>query len=235
MSENQRTERERTKPTPKARGSEEKLWHYAVSAFALLVILTMAILAPNYWNYRYRVKQLERFSISTNAVLTSAPAGVVASNAPPAAAVTPPKSGIEVVGEAPLKTSDIYETYGQLITMLLGFVAAVGVLCGYFAKKSVRELTEDVRADMDREKEWFRRECDLALKQTENAKQEATESLAAAKKLEQELQDLVRENKQQLAALDEAIARYKEKGAPQAPSTTKTTATVDEQLAKEGV
>jgi hypothetical protein len=136
-------------------------------------------------------------------------------------------------GEPPLKPADIYATYGQLITMLLGFVAAVGVLCGYFAKKSVRELTEDVRDDMDREKEGFRRECDLALKEANSAKSDAKASMDEVKELEATLSELVKKTHEGLRALDEAIAKYKENGSFQASSTTKTAAAVDEQLAKE--
>lgn len=224
MTESQKTDRERPRTTSKARGGEERLWHYAVSAFALLVVLTVAILTPNYLNYRYRVKHLEHLSSSTNALLRAAPGTATAASLKPDSAD---------LSEPPLKTSDIYETYGQLITMLLGFVAAVGVLCGYFAKKSVRELTEDVRDDMNREKEWFRRECDLALKEADAAKSGAKASLDEATKLKTDLSELIKKTHDGLKALDEAIAKYKDNGSAQALSTTKTTAAVDEQLEKE--
>jgi hypothetical protein len=233
MSESQKPDRERPKDTPRRKGAEEKLWHYAVSAFALLLVLTVAILTPNYLNYRYRVQHLEHLSGSSSTADNAASVTSVASNAPPAVTATSPKSDSRDLGEPPLKTSDIYETYGQLITMLLGFVAAVGVLCGYFAKKSVRELTEDVRDDMEREKTWFRRECDLALKEADAAEASAKASLDEATKLKTELGELVKKTHEGLKALDEAIAKYKDNGPTQASSTTKTTAAVDEQLEKE--
>lgn len=233
MSENPRSESDRSRTPRKPKGGEERLWHYALSAFALLVVLTAAILTPNYLNYCFRVRQLEHISSSTNAVRPTTPPIAASSNQPPTTSVVSARPEPDPLGEPPLKPADIYETYGQLITMLLGFVAAVGVLCGYFAKKSVRELTEDVRDDMDREKEWFRRECDLALKEANAAKTDAKESLDEAKKLEASLSELVKKTHDGLKALDEAIAKYKDNGSSQASSTTKTTATVDEQLRKE--
>lgn len=233
MSDNPRNEPDRPRMARKPKSAEEELWHYAVSAIALLVILTAAILTPSYLNYRYRLRQLEYISSSTNAARQTAPTSTTSWNQLSMTSPVSAKPETDSLGEPPLKPADIYETYGQLITMLLGFVAAVGVLCGYFAKKSVRELTEDVRDDMNREKEWFRRECELALKEADSAKAAAKASMDEAKQLQRDLSDLVKRTHDGLKSLDEAIAKYRQDGSSQASSTAKTAATVDEQLAKE--
>ena len=67
--------------------------------------------------------------------------------------------------------------------MLLGFVSVVGVLFGYFVRKSVRELTEDVRHDVEAQVKLFEQQKQLVIDQAKVAQQAADSTLKHVEKL----------------------------------------------------
>lgn len=205
---------------------KEQLWRYGAAAIVLLVILTAAILTPDYLNYRYKLAALKRPAPIAQPGATNNLTRVVPPSADEKSSSTQ---------ETALKTADIYETYGKLITMLLGFVSVVGVLFGYFVRKNVRELTEDVRSDVQREVEYFKRERESALEKIAEADKKAQLSLTKGETLETKLEALLKSVEERLKALDEAIKSYQEKRSAPSPSTADTTAKVDQELKDQGV
>jgi hypothetical protein len=231
MSEISKAEPQSREALPKSRAVDHTLWPYGVCAFLLLVVLTSAILAPSYWNYSYRVQYLEhhlRLGPMTNSPAFGA---LTNSTASPMTAVTFSKSDNFNIPDAPLKTADIYETYGQLITMLLGFVAAVGVFFGYFAKKSLRELTEDVRQDVERQSAANKDQFAVLRAAVKDAIENTKAVEERLGEREAELKKLIAETQQILTTLNEARRTYDDTS--HVRTTARMTATVDQQLENE--
>ncbi len=122
---------------------------YAASAIVLLLILTTAILTPDYLNYRLRVQELSA-QVKPSPTLAGMLTGPLVGPPSPQAASGTPSLPLPTVIKPALETSQIFETYGKLITMLLGFVSILGVFVGYFVRKSLREIQEDVYKDVEK-------------------------------------------------------------------------------------
>lgn len=180
---------------------QERLWPYAVTAAILLVVFVTAILTPDYFTYKLRLARIEsqnRASV-TNSTATIQPAATSNQGAPKNSPTPGPTDKTES-GDIPPssiepKSSEIFETYGKLLTMLLAFVSVLGVLFGYFVRRSLREVEEDMRRLVTEtmgswEKEWNRLSKEVTSKLTEiDAKQaEVKEIIASSKQALEALQ-----------------------------------------------
>lgn len=135
--------------------SQIDLKWYGGAAVVLMMILTAAILTPDYFSYKLKMEALR----STQSVPSKQsppsikscedqpqPAGGK-SQAVATAKVTLEKAEDEKKASDP---SQLFETYGKLLTMLLGFVSVLGVFVGYFVRKSLREIQDDISQDVEK-------------------------------------------------------------------------------------
>jgi hypothetical protein len=183
---------------------------YAVTAIILLLILTGAILTPDLLNYRYRALAIEAHEKSLPVFVLSKPDGVapsVGTGTPPSRATAAPTSEtMDQTGEAnPISNADIFETYGKLVTMLLSFVAAIGVIAGYFIKKSFSELHEEIRDNVGREIATFEREKALVQEEMRTHVENVKGACGKVKELEAQLEKQLSEIKKHLELLNASI------------------------------
>lgn len=213
----------KNEPTAKR---HEAFWPYALFGGVLLVVLTLAILTPDYLNHQYRRERLLKQQPSSAAVQsTPNPSGTssAATNQP---ANTPEPNAN---GDSP-KAADIYDTYAKLVTMMLGFVSVVGVLAGYFVRKSVRELTEDVRDEVEREVKVFERQRTDALEKVKDAEDATKKALNEAAKIKAEFEELLKKVAVNLKTLDEIAESRRAQKKSLLGSSSETSSQVDAQL-----
>ena len=182
-----------------------RLWPYALLGSFLMFVFVSGILAPDYFNYRLSLAKIKQVGImakpspaqqssETNAVAR-------AKNTP----VAVDDSKLEI------KSSDIFETYGKLLTMLLAFVSVLGVFFGYFVRRSLREVEEDLRGHVQTTLDlWGRRYEELA--------SGVTTQLEEIGRQKTEFEEIVRNSRKVLEALEaEAKSREQENAPPVAP------------------
>lgn len=154
------------------RNEQPQFWIYGLSAAGLLLVFTVGILIPDYWSYNL---ELERMKLDQR----------------PHAAVTPAQEKLEdgsaknslqsVHISVPTQTKageeksrgvgaeKIFETYGKLITMLLGFVSILGVFVGFFVRKSLREIEDDVENRVEKRMKLWEDQKDMVLEKVKTA------------------------------------------------------------------
>ena len=208
--------------------NRETFLPYALCASGLLLLLTLAILTPDYLNYRYRRDRLLHPAPAAATAQSATNGAVGAGTAPDK---QKPATQSTTIGEGELlKASDIYETYAKLVTMMLGFVSVVGVLAGYFVRKSVRELTEDVRIEVEREVKIFERQRTDALEKVKDAEAATKKALDEAAKIKGEFEELLKKVAVNLKALDEIAESRRSQKKSLLGSAGETSSQVDEQL-----
>jgi hypothetical protein len=206
-------------------------------AFGVMVVFVAALLIPDYMNYQLKLVILEQqrppaaqpmWSLDTNVFGKSSSNVFFVSTNASSRAQTPSEA-------TAVKPSDIYETYAKLITMLLGFISVVGVLFGYFVRRHVRELTEDIRRDVELEMKHIHDQHKLVQDQTKAAQEKSGDILRQVEQLARDYKELDASAKGKLEALDAAIKRYQEQRGPVAGATADVAAKVDDEMQKEGV
>ena len=210
--------------TPK---TQEKFWPYALCAGGLLLILTLAILTPDFLNYRYRQDRLLHSAADAAAAQTNPTPAVGATATDQSKITTPTAPGLPFESPRP---SEIYETYAKLVTMMLGFVSVVGVLAGYFVRKSVRELTEDVRIEVAREVKIFERDRTHALEKIKEAEDATKKALAEAERIKKEFEELLKKVSVELKAMNEMVEHIGKQKKSLLGNSRDTSAQVDAQL-----
>jgi hypothetical protein len=181
---------------PKAEKQPEPFWPYAVSGIFLLVVFVAAILTPDYFNYQLRLARIQAASkISTTNLIPPSQTGTAGCKGE-SAALLPAPSPSKVEPESLLppstepKNSEIFETYGKLLTMLLAIVSVLGVFFGYFVRKSLREVEEDMRRQVmdtmgfwEKEKIRFFGEVNSTLEQVKKQQSEVSDTIASSKQV----------------------------------------------------
>lgn len=206
---------EELQETARAIGEPVSITPYALSAVALLLILTGAILTPDFLNYSLRVEELRASSSKAAQV----PASTVVSSASPTTSAPVPTTATpaKVEDKKPaLDSAQIFETYGKLLTMLLGFVSILGVFVGYFVRKSLREIQEDIYKDVEKRMNLWEEQKDMVL-----------ESLKETRVKFEGLTQLYDECKQVLETLKEATKAEMSARKPSSTSTENIVASLD--------
>lgn len=186
---------------PKAAKQFESFRPYAIIGTVLLVVFVTAILTPDYFNYRLR---MERIKIAGKTSATSSAANsssVTPSNKAESTGAVPSQSQTKVESETlsppstEPKSSEIFETYGKLLTMLLAFVSVLGVFFGYFVRKSLREVEEDMRQQVkdnmgfwEKERDRFFGEANSKLAEVTRQQSEVNKIIASNTKVLEVLQ-----------------------------------------------
>ena len=181
------------------------MWPYGLTSVLLLVILTLAILAPDYWNYRYQL------SIAMSRNMATVPTIHINSNALPTILAIDSNAPLDVIKaidlttiDPPLKTSDIFETYGKLLTLLLGFISVLAVFLGYFVRRSLREVEEDMHSSLKNRMEQWEKQKDALINDFSKQMEEVSKELAAFKKLKEEGEQALNVLKEQAKAEKES-------------------------------
>jgi hypothetical protein len=172
--------------------SYESVTPYAVTAVILLIILCAAILTPDYLNYRYRVVALTTASKNQVTPIKSSEATKQPASTSPNALQYIASSETTSMADVPIKTSDMFEVYGKLVTMLLGFISIIGVLFGYFVRRSLREVEDDIRGAVEHRVVLWEKEKDALSTSTKEQLGQAREELNAFKKMKEEGERLVK-------------------------------------------
>jgi hypothetical protein len=186
---------------PKAEKPLVRLWPYAVSGAFLLVVFMTGIIVPDYFNYQIRLAKIEAVSkISAAATKSST-------------AQTDSKSIVDNLTSPSLevKSSEIFETYGKLLTMLLGLVSVLGVFFGYFVRKSLREVEEDLRGHVQQSMEFWGKERDRLSNEVSEKLREIAEQRRQQEKLSQDFEKTVERSKQVLETLEVAAKAEQQK------------------------
>lgn len=137
---------------PKVERQQESLKPYAITGVILLLVFVTAILMPDYFNFRLRLARIEMAS-KTAATQPIEPAPTGSTNnksgtnniSAPTLSSSKTESDNLMPASTEPKSSEIFETYGKLLTMLLAFVSVLGVFFGYFVRKSLRDVEDDMR------------------------------------------------------------------------------------------
>ena len=197
--------------------SQERLWPYAVTGTILLVVFVTAILIPDYFSYKLRLARIEAEikASTTKTTPSTQPDNKSEPNNPiPQSQTgnTESKYGPSLSTEP--KSSEMFETYGRLLTMLLAFVSVIGVFFGYFVRKSLREVEEDMRCQVKEivqswEKDWARLSGEVSSK------------LTAIDTKQLEVADTIAKSKQALEAL-QASAKAEAPKLTEQPDITQT-------------
>lgn len=210
-----------------------RFWPYALLGSFLLVVFVAGILASDYFNYRIRMAKIQAFSMSgtTNAPGVSA-AGLtnlpgVTSNAAPATSASKPSSENLAAGSLELKGSELFETYAKLLTMLLGFVSVLGVFFGYFVRKSLREVEEDLRGHVALSMDLWAKEKDRLSGEVAAKLKEISKHQQQQAKLVAEFEKTLDRSKQALQALEAAAKSEEQKLTGGAGRTASAAATID--------
>jgi gas vesicle protein len=177
------------------------LWPYATISFILLIVLSSAILFPDYLNYKYKLRNLELSTQQYNSTLIALTLATQQYQSAPLSFRTALQNqasshqpcGVDNLpsNDVPLKTSDIFETYGRLLTLFLGFASVLGVLLCYFLRKSLREIEEDIRQNVKHEMSLWKEGNDILSTSVKAQLKESKEHLDEFKKLTDENKKLL--------------------------------------------
>lgn len=194
-----------------------RLWPYAFSGAFLLLVFMTGILAPDYFNYQIRLAKIEAVSKISAAATKHTPAQ------------TDSKSIVDTLTSASLevKSSEIFETYGKLLTMLLGLVSVLGVFFGYFVRKSLREVEEDLRGHVQQSMDFWGKERDRLSSEVSGKLNEIAEQRQQQEKLSQEFEKTVERSKQVLEALEAAAKAEQQKLTGDTARTATAAAAID--------
>lgn len=190
-----------------------RLWPYALLGSFLLIVFVTGILAPDYFNYQIRMAKIE----AASKISAAAKSPASEQNASKAIADNLMSASLEV------KSSEIFETYGKLLTMLLGLISVLGVFFGYFVRKSLREVEEDLRGHVQQNMDFWGKERDRLSSDVARQLKDIGEQRQQQEKLSQEFEKTVERSKQTLQAL-EAAAKAEEQKLTGATGRTATAA-----------
>ena len=202
-----------------------RFWPYACWGSFILVLFVTAITAPDYFNYQIRLAKVE----STAKIAQNVVVALSASNSKITADSTVLKSAGETVTKSFMspvlepKSSEIFDTYGKLITMLLGFISVLGVFFGYFVRKSLREAEEDLRDHVKLSMDLWEKEKDRLSAEVSNKLKEIAKDQGQQKTKADEFDTIIAKSKKALEAL-EAAAKTEEQKLTGATARTATAA-----------
>ncbi len=187
--------------------SRVRLWPYALLATLLLIIFAVGVLAPDYLNYRIRLAKIEASKSSVNATTgtneSASSQTVVQSTASAPADVR--------LAQMEIKSSEIFETYGKLLTMLLGFLSVLGVFFGYFIRKSLREVEDDLRGHVQQNMDFWGKERDRLSNEVSGKLKEMGEQSERLEERSREFEKTVEQSKQLLQTLEAAVKSEEKK------------------------
>jgi len=213
--------------SPPKETQRERLWPYAVIGTILLIVFVAAILIPDYLNYRLRLAGIEAASkmAANNSTPTSSTSATNNKTEPSNAPLpTQPPSKTEpanlVSASAEPKSSEIFETYGRLLTMLLAFVSVLGVFFGYFVRKSLREVEEDTRRQLRQTIAFWEKEKNLL-------SSEVTTKLAEVRTQQAEVEKMITSSKQVLEVLQTSAKAEAQKPPSEAGLAATAVAAID--------
>jgi hypothetical protein len=193
-----------------------RLWPYAFWGSFLLVVFVAGILAPDYFNYRIRLAKIEATSKISAATATTVPSANTTSSTTAATSPVSPAQGASTtvadnlaLASTEVKSSEIFETYGKLLTMLLAFASVLGVFFGYFVRKSLREVEEDLRGYVQQSMDFWGNERDRLSSEVAGKLKEINEQGQQQAKLSQEFEKIIERGQKALQAL-EATAKAEE-------------------------
>ncbi len=151
---------------------QPRFWIYGLSAAGLLVVFTIGILIPDYWSYNLELERmkLDQRADASETPVQEKPQDGSAKNSLQSVHISVPtqtKSGAEK--SQGVGAEKIFETYGKLITMLLGFVSILGVFVGFFVRKSLREIEDDVENRVEKRMKLWEDQKDMVLEKVKAA------------------------------------------------------------------
>jgi hypothetical protein len=198
---------------------------YAVAGGLLLVLLVAAILTPDYLNYRLRMAAIEAGKVSTIPAIATPGTPITAPGNPttlPGNPGTAPvnagtvKSSPTTSGVTPqeLKSSEIFEAYGRLLTMLLALGSVLGVFFGYFVRKSLREMEEDLRTHVIQNMDSWEKQRDRLSSDVTAKLAEVSLAQKAQELLQKKAEKTLRRVRHALRVLDEAAKVDSQKATP---------------------
>ncbi len=175
-------------------------WPFVVGAIAILLIMTLAVIASDYFDF---VRRLVETTIHRE---------------------PPSNSNTQAIAvSSTTDSSKVFEAYGRLITILVAFMSVLGVFFGYFVRRSIRE-TED---DMDKR---LTRSLDGWEKERKEIKQEYGDQSAKLEKKIQEVSELENRLRSSLGKLELASSRYEASPVKVGPDVQEAAEIVDELL-----
>ena len=177
---------------PRMDRQQESLMPYALTGVVLLVVFVSAILMPDYFNYKLRLARIEAISkMSASQPTATAPTSTTNNKGESNNPAVP----TQLSPSTEPKPSEIFETYGKLLTMLLAFVSVLGVFFGYFVRKSLRDVEEDMRRQVtdtmgfwEKEKKRFFDEVTSTLAEVKKQQSEVEKTIASSKQVLEVLQ-----------------------------------------------
>jgi hypothetical protein len=205
---------------------QEHLWPYAVMAAVLLIVFVTAILTPDYFTYKLRLARIEsqNRASATNLTATTQPPAASNQGAPKNSPLPGPadktESGNIPTSSTEPKSSEIFETYGKLLTMLLAFVSVLGVLFGYFVRRSLSDVEEDMRRQVKETMDFWEKEKN-------RLSGEVTSKLAEIDAKQAEVKVTIASSKQALEALQASANAERQKLTEQGGLTQNAVAAID--------
>lgn len=204
--------------TDKKRSAADNPWLYVTAMLIVLISMVLTILLPSYWNFRLRNRQIDwAEQVATAAATTpkgaaqsqpsnqTAPAlgGVTANQSTENSTLphrTDSASAREIGKSEGEDLSRMFDTYARLLTMLVAVLSGFGVFFGFFVRKSIREVEDDIRKD-SKERLLEMTAKNDELKTYMNTLKGDLESRAV------ELSELVDKSKGLISQLNEALER----------------------------
>ena len=202
---------------PKAQRPPVRFWPYALLGSFLLVVFVAGILASDYFNYRIRLAKIEAVKkVATVSAPTVSPLSVTnatggINNTAPAQTSDKTSPEGAALASIEVKSSEIFETYGKLLTMLLGFISVLGVFFGYFVRKSLREVEEDLRDHVALSMDLWEKEKDRLSGEVTSKLKEINRHQQQQAKLVAEFDKTLERSKKALEALEAAAKSEEQK------------------------
>jgi hypothetical protein len=186
----------------------DQFLRYAITGSLLMTLLVLAILVPDLLNYRLRVAKIEASSKMSAKVpgepgTSSGTQNTTEKKTEPPQPVSKPEPDS---GPAEPKSSEIFETYGRLLTMLLAFLSVLGVFFGYFVRKSLREVEEDMRLHVTQTMEFWEKEKKRLSDEVESELKEIRTQQADFNKQQAEFNKVIVKGQKTLQAMEAALS-----------------------------
>lgn len=217
-------------------------WSFIVAGLGTLAILAFAIITPELLDFSIRQQQLQKLTIIQQAP-NSAISGQQPMQEPPTSPTIDSTSPIQQptpsthlrpsvhssqseglsTSLSPVtilsdteRTSKIFDAYGRLLTLLVAMISIMGVFFGYFVRRTIREVEEDVEKRLTKSLDGWEKERNDIKGDYAKSKEQLESGIIKVSELEQKADNLQKLMDKRLTLLDEAIKRYQEP-----PVTTK--------------
>jgi uncharacterized membrane-anchored protein YhcB (DUF1043 family) len=132
-------------------------WSTLFSALFILTLLVTAITLPEYWEHQVRTTHLQLLQQLPGDIMENSDQAVAGSEDGEAITSTTTDSSFysRQLTSSLENQARVFETFGRLITLILAVVSVLGVFFGFFVRKSIREVEEDMEKKVDRQVEMM--------------------------------------------------------------------------------